>query len=187
MAYVKNLFDQNFIQYASYVIRDRAIPEITDGLKPVQRRIIHTLIKTDDGRFTKVANVEITTTDGTVEPRQVASPADLSAADFCDLVEVSGVYSAEAKTLGGVPVYDKFKNGSLDNLEDGVNYTVTAVVVSFKNAPELALVSSVATGINNVESKEAGNGSAFYNLAGQRVDANYKGIVICNGKKMLKK
>jgi len=57
MAYVKNLFDQNFIQYASYVIRDRAIPEITDGLKPVQRRIIHTLIKSDDGRFTKVANV----------------------------------------------------------------------------------------------------------------------------------
>jgi len=57
MAYVKNLFDQNFIQYASYVIRDRAIPDITDGLKPVQRRIIHTLIKTDDGRFTKVANV----------------------------------------------------------------------------------------------------------------------------------
>lgn len=57
MAYVKNLFDQNFIQYASYVIRDRAIPEITDGLKPVQRRIIHTLIKNDDGRFTKVANV----------------------------------------------------------------------------------------------------------------------------------
>lgn len=57
MAFVKNLFDQNFIQYASYVIRDRAIPEIIDGFKPVQRRIIHTLIKIDDGRFTKVANV----------------------------------------------------------------------------------------------------------------------------------
>ena len=57
MAFVKNLFDQNFIQYASYVIRDRAIPDIIDGFKPVQRRIIHTLIKTDDGRFTKVANV----------------------------------------------------------------------------------------------------------------------------------
>lgn len=57
MAYVKNLFDQNFIQYASYVIRDRAIPDIIDGLKPVQRRIIHTMIKTDDGRFVKVANV----------------------------------------------------------------------------------------------------------------------------------
>lgn len=57
MAYVKNLFEQNFIQYASYVIRDRAIPDIIDGFKPVQRRIVHTLIKTDDGRYTKVANV----------------------------------------------------------------------------------------------------------------------------------
>lgn len=57
MAYVKNLFDQNFIQYASYVIRDRAIPEITDGLKPVQRRILHTLLKIDDGRYIKVANI----------------------------------------------------------------------------------------------------------------------------------
>ena len=57
MAYVKNLFDSNFIQYASYVIRDRAIPEIIDGLKPVQRRILHTLLEKDDGRLTKVAKV----------------------------------------------------------------------------------------------------------------------------------
>lgn len=57
MAYVKNLFDENFIQYASYVIRDRAIPELVDGLKPVQRRILHTLLVTDDGRFHKVAGV----------------------------------------------------------------------------------------------------------------------------------
>ncbi len=57
MAYVKNLFDQNFIQYASYVIRDRAIPELIDGLKPVQRRILHTLIENDDGKLTKVANI----------------------------------------------------------------------------------------------------------------------------------
>ena len=57
MAYVKNLFDENFIQYASYVIRDRAIPELIDGLKPVQRRILHTLLDIDDGRFHKVANV----------------------------------------------------------------------------------------------------------------------------------
>ncbi len=58
MAYVKNLFEENFIQYASYVIRDRAIPELEDGLKPVQRRILHTLIENDDGRFSKVANVQ---------------------------------------------------------------------------------------------------------------------------------
>ncbi|MBP3709435.1 MAG: DNA topoisomerase IV subunit A [Treponema sp.] len=57
MAYVKDLFDSNFIQYASYVIRDRAIPELVDGLKPVQRRILHTLLEVDDGKFHKVANV----------------------------------------------------------------------------------------------------------------------------------
>ena len=57
MAFVKNLFDKNFIEYASYVIRDRAIPDLEDGLKPVQRRIMHTLFKIDDGRFHKVAGV----------------------------------------------------------------------------------------------------------------------------------
>ena len=57
MAYVKNLFDKNFIEYASYVIRDRAIPDLEDGLKPVQRRVLHTLLGIDDGRFNKVENV----------------------------------------------------------------------------------------------------------------------------------
>lgn len=57
MANAKDLFRQNFIEYASYVIKDRAIPDIEDGLKPVQRRILHTLIEMDDGRFNKVANV----------------------------------------------------------------------------------------------------------------------------------
>ncbi|HQL04283.1 MAG TPA: DNA topoisomerase IV subunit A [Treponemataceae bacterium] len=57
MAFVKNLFDKNFLEYASYVIRDRAIPDLEDGLKPVQRRIMHTLFEIDDGKFHKVANV----------------------------------------------------------------------------------------------------------------------------------
>jgi topoisomerase-4 subunit A len=57
MAYVKTLFDKNFLEYASYVIRDRAIPDLEDGLKPVQRRILHTLFEMDDGKFHKVANV----------------------------------------------------------------------------------------------------------------------------------
>ena len=51
------LMDGNFLQYASYVIRDRAIPELDDGLKPVQRRILHALYEKDDGRFIKVANI----------------------------------------------------------------------------------------------------------------------------------
>jgi topoisomerase-4 subunit A len=57
MAYVQNLFEKNFLEYASYVIKDRAIPHIDDGLKPVQRRIIHSLFEMDDGKFHKVANV----------------------------------------------------------------------------------------------------------------------------------
>src|SRR5690348_13899617 len=47
----------SFLEYASYVIRDRAIPHLADGLKPVQRRILHVLHTMDDGKFTKVANV----------------------------------------------------------------------------------------------------------------------------------
>lgn len=46
-----------FLDYASYVILDRAVPHIDDGLKPVQRRILHTLWDMDDGRFHKVANI----------------------------------------------------------------------------------------------------------------------------------
>lgn len=57
MAYIKNLFDRNFLEYASYVIKDRAIPDLEDGLKPVQRRILHTLFEKDDGKFHKVANI----------------------------------------------------------------------------------------------------------------------------------
>jgi topoisomerase-4 subunit A len=57
MAYVQTLFEKNFLEYASYVIKDRAIPHIDDGLKPVQRRILHSLFEMDDGKFHKVANV----------------------------------------------------------------------------------------------------------------------------------
>ena len=49
--------DVSFLEYASYVIRDRAIPALADGLKPVQRRILWALHEKDDGRFIKVANV----------------------------------------------------------------------------------------------------------------------------------
>jgi topoisomerase-4 subunit A len=51
------LFDSNFLEYTSYVIRERAIPSIEDGLKPVQRRILQTLYNMEDGRFHKVANL----------------------------------------------------------------------------------------------------------------------------------
>ena len=54
---LKKLVDFNFLQYASYVICDRAIPTLEDGLKPVHRRILHSLKEKDDGRFIKVANI----------------------------------------------------------------------------------------------------------------------------------
>jgi topoisomerase-4 subunit A len=54
---LKLLMDENFLQYAAYVIRDRAIPHVDDGLKPVQRRILHSLHANDDGKFIKVANI----------------------------------------------------------------------------------------------------------------------------------
>ena len=57
MAYADILFDDYYLKYASYFIKDRAIPEIDDGLKPVQRRILHTLFEMDDGKYHKVANV----------------------------------------------------------------------------------------------------------------------------------
>ncbi|MEW6428046.1 MAG: DNA topoisomerase IV subunit A [Thermodesulfobacteriota bacterium] len=54
---LQRLFHDNFIEYSSYVIKERAIPDLRDGLKPVQRRILQTLHNMDDGRFHKVANV----------------------------------------------------------------------------------------------------------------------------------
>src|SRR3954471_8734024 len=51
------LYENWFLDYASYVILDRAVPHIHDGLKPVQRRIMHSLKEMDDGRFNKAANV----------------------------------------------------------------------------------------------------------------------------------
>jgi topoisomerase IV subunit A len=54
---LNGLYENWFIDYASYVILDRAVPHINDGLKPVQRRILHSLKEMDDGRFNKAANV----------------------------------------------------------------------------------------------------------------------------------
>ena len=51
------MFQDWFLDYASYVILERAVPHLDDGLKPVQRRILHSMRRLDDGRFNKVANI----------------------------------------------------------------------------------------------------------------------------------
>ena len=54
---VTGMYQDWFLDYASYVILERAIPSIEDGLKPVQRRILHSMKDLDDGRYSKVANI----------------------------------------------------------------------------------------------------------------------------------
>lgn len=54
---LRSMFRNWFLDYASYVILDRAVPDLDDGLKPVQRRILHSMYMLDDGRYNKVANI----------------------------------------------------------------------------------------------------------------------------------
>ena len=56
LPHVQDMYKEYFLEYASYVITDRAVPYLLDGLKPVQRRILHSLREMEDGRFHKVAN-----------------------------------------------------------------------------------------------------------------------------------
>ena len=51
------MYQNWFLDYASYVILERAVPHLYDGLKPVQRRILHSMKELDDGRYKKVANI----------------------------------------------------------------------------------------------------------------------------------
>ncbi len=54
---VTGMYKEWFLDYASYVILERAVPALEDGLKPVQRRIMHSMKDLDDGRYNKVANI----------------------------------------------------------------------------------------------------------------------------------
>ena len=57
ITHVDGMYESWFLDYASYVILERAVPDIHDGLKPVQRRLLHSLKEMDDGRYNKVANI----------------------------------------------------------------------------------------------------------------------------------
>ncbi|PHO01556.1 hypothetical protein CSC82_23035, partial [Rhodobacteraceae bacterium 4F10] len=54
---VTGMYKEWFLDYASYVILERAVPSMEDGFKPVQRRIMHSMKDLDDGRYNKVANI----------------------------------------------------------------------------------------------------------------------------------
>lgn len=55
--FINKMYEDWFLDYASYVILERAVPAVEDGLKPVQRRILHAMKEMDDGRYNKIANV----------------------------------------------------------------------------------------------------------------------------------
>lgn len=56
-SFISGMYQEYFLDYASYVILERAVPALEDGLKPVQRRILHSMMELEDGRYNKVANV----------------------------------------------------------------------------------------------------------------------------------
>ncbi|MCK4853100.1 MAG: DNA gyrase/topoisomerase IV subunit A, partial [Bacteroidales bacterium] len=57
VVHLSGMYQEWFLDYASYVILERAVPHLHDGLKPVQRRILHSMKRLDDGRYNKVANI----------------------------------------------------------------------------------------------------------------------------------
>ncbi|TND07486.1 MAG: topoisomerase IV subunit A [Bacteroidetes bacterium] len=57
VTHIKGMYENWFLEYASYVILERAVPYVEDGLKPVQRRILHSMWELEDGRYNKVANI----------------------------------------------------------------------------------------------------------------------------------
>ncbi len=57
VVHLSGMYQEWFLDYASYVILERAVPHLNDGLKPVQRRILHSMKRLDDGRYNKVANI----------------------------------------------------------------------------------------------------------------------------------
>ncbi len=107
MTSLKPLMERNFLEYASYVVVDRAIPEIRDGCKPVQRRILHTLFTMDDGKFMKVANV-------IGECMKLHPHGDASIGDALVVLANKG-YSAGNDTLG----YFIERQGNFGNIFTG--------------------------------------------------------------------
>ena len=154
---------------------------------------------------TKTANTsaeKLTITDGETAVPTKVTVADLTSNKYlCDLVtvenaniisETSGTYTNQYLTNGTdkVMIYDKFKTKT--NITDGEGFDVTGILVTAKlgdnSIKELAPISApVPTGINNITTDAADANAPAYNLAGQKVGKEYKGVVIKAGKKFIQK
>nr|WP_302969970.1 hypothetical protein [uncultured Prevotella sp.] len=153
----------------------------------------------------KTANTsaeKLTITDGEAAVPTKVTVADLTTNKYlCDLVtvenaniisETSGTYTNQYLTNGTdkVMIYDKFKTKT--NITDGEGFDVTGILVTAKlgdnSIKELAPISApVPTGINNITTEATDANAPAYNLAGQKVGKEYKGVVIKAGKKFIQK
>ena len=154
---------------------------------------------------TKTANTsaeKLTITDGETAVPTKVTVADLTSNKYlCDLVtvenaniisETSGTYTNQYLTNGTdkVMIYDKFKTKT--DITDGEGFDVTGIFVTAKLSgniiKEFAPISApVPTGINNITTEAADANAPAYNLAGQKVGKEYKGVVIKAGKKFIQK
>ena len=154
---------------------------------------------------TKTANTsaeKLTITDGETAVPTKVTVADLTSNKYlCDLLtvenaniisETSGTYTNQYLTNGTdkVMIYDKFKTKT--NITDGEGFDVTGIFVTAKLSgniiKEFAPISApVPTGINNITTEATDANAPAYNLAGQRVGKNAKGVLIKNGKKYVVK
>lgn len=154
---------------------------------------------------TKTANTsaeKLTITDGEAAVPTKVTVADLTSDKYlCDLVtvenaniisETSGTYTNQYLTNGTdkVMIYDKFKTKT--SITDGEGFDVTGILITAKLSgniiKELAPISApVPTGINNITTDAADADAPVYNLSGQRVGKNAKGVLIKNGKKYVVK
>ena len=154
---------------------------------------------------TKTANTsaeKLTITDGETAVPTKVTVADLTSNKYlCDLVtvenaniisETSGTYTNQYLTNGTdkVMIYDKFKTKT--NITDGEGFDVTGILVTAKLSgniiKEFAPISApVPTGINNITTEATDANAPAYNLAGQKVGKEYKGVVIKAGKKFIQK
>ncbi len=148
--------------------------------------------------LTNITASDITATDGTVTPVEMTVEEAVKTENICKLVTIKNItlvevtegkytnyYTDEDKTM---QVYDKFKVGYTPNTESAMDYTGILIPYSSKIelAPTVAPTSS-ASNISEITSDEATKNAPVYNLAGQRVGKNAKGVLIKNGKKYVVK
>ena len=209
----KNVYTTKSGTNTEYYVRDAsgAIQFFNTDLELNVNQVINGTVEVTYSPFNelpeakKTANTsaeKLTITDGEAAVPTKVTVADLTTNKYlCDLVtvenaniisETSGTHTNQYLTNGTdkVMIYDKFKTKT--NITDGEGFDVTGIFVTAKLSDniikEFAPISApVPTGINNITTEAADANAPAYNLAGQKVGKEYKGVVIKAGKKFIQK